>query len=139
VDTEDLSLAEKDDMEEDSKEFRNLNFPAKAHSLSSPTQEAWSFIEKLLHTALPLLKPETGRFYTHCNGINVPTLLRKYEDMLDKFVVTKTVPGSNCNQKFKLKWTQRQTFVPSFMEVWVFYQVKLASCDDLVKIKLRIG
>ena len=48
MDTEDLSLAEKDDMEEDSKEFRNLNFPAKAHSLSSPTQEAWSFIENPL-------------------------------------------------------------------------------------------
>jgi len=120
VDTEDLRLAFADEEEEDSKRG-NFEFAAKAHSLSSPTQEAWNFIEKVLQMALPMLKPVTGRFYTHCNGKSVPTLLQKYENMLDKFVVTKTAN----NQRFQLKWTQTETFVPSFMEVWVFYQVQL--------------
>jgi len=102
----------------------------KAHSLSSPTQEAWNFIEKVLQRALPMLKPETGRYYTHCNGKSVPTLLQKYEDMLDRFVVTKTTSKNGGNKKFKLKWTQKQTFVPSFMEVWVFYQVQLIDYDS---------
>ena len=120
-----MRLAEEEEevTEEDSKRG---NFAAKAHSLSSPTQEAWNFIEKVLQMALPLLKPVTGRFYTHCNGKSVPTLLQKYEDMLDKFVVTKTAN----KQRFKLKWTQTETFVPSFMEVWVFYQVQLVPCES---------
>jgi len=102
------------------------NSATKAHSLSSPTQEAWKFIEKVLQMALSLLKPKSGRYYTHCNGKSVPTLLQKYEDMLDRFVVT----SKHNNKKFKLKWTQSQSFVPSFMEVWVFYQVQLIDCDS---------
>lgn len=115
--------------------IENFEFAAKAHSLSSPTQEAWDFIEKVLQMALPLLKPVTGRYYTHCNGKSVPTLLQKYEDMLDKFVVTKCTAN---NQRFKLKWTKTESFVPSFMEIWVFYQVMLIPEGFLAKIKLKI-
>ena len=125
VDTEDLRLLDKVE-EEESKRGPHFEFAAKAHSLSSITQEAWNFIEKVLQMALPMLKPITGRFYTHCNGKSVPTLLQKYEDMLDKFVVTKIAN----NQKFKLKWSKTENFVPSFMEVWVFYQVQLVPLDS---------
>ena len=97
----------------------------KAHSIFSPTNQdsAWNFINKILNLALPLLKPHTGKFYTHCNGKSVPSVLHKYQDMLDKIVIKKN------GQNYSLKWVQRQSFVPSFMEVWIFYQVQLVEME----------
>lgn len=89
------------------------------HSVSSPNQETWSFIEKILNLAFSILKPITGKYYTHCNGKSVPFILQKYENLLSSIKVTKR--GVN----YRLKWTQTESFVPSFMEVWVFYQISL--------------
>ena len=93
----------------------------KAHSVFSPHQQAWNFIEKVLGMAFSILKPHTGRYYTHCNGRSVPIILKKYEDMLDNFNVMK----KNDENHYKVIWTKSETFVPSFMEVWVFYQIRL--------------
>ena len=93
----------------------------KAHSVSSSTtQETWKFINKIHNLALTLLKPETGRFYVHCNGKNVPKILQKYEDLLTQLRIKK-----HDGKSYQVAWTQSECFVPSFMETWIFYQVHL--------------
>lgn len=63
--------------------------------------------------------------HTQGNGANCPDSLKMYEQLLDSMVP-------------KVKYTKTEAFVPSFMEVWVFYQVKfdvwphpLADDDEL--------
>lgn len=48
---------------------------------------------------------------TQGNGANCPESLRMFESLLDTL-------------EPKVKYTKTEAFVPSFMEVWVFYQVK---------------
>ena len=91
----------------------------KTHSISSTTQEAWNFIEKVLHLAFKILKPKVGKYYTHCNGKSVPLVLKQYEELLDGIRIDKD------GKKFKTSWSKTESFVPSFMETWVFYQVSL--------------
>ena len=98
----------------------DIDLNSKAHSVSSTTQETWKFIKKILQLALTLLKPETGRYYVHCNGKSVPLILQKYEEMLKSFRITK-----QDGQIYKVNWTQTEKFVPSFMEIWIFYQLSL--------------
>ena len=93
----------------------------KAHSVSSSTTgETWEFINKIHNLALSLLKPETGRFYVHCNGKNVPRILQKYEDLLTQLRIKK-----HDGTSYQVAWTQSESFVPSFMETWIFYQIHL--------------
>ena len=91
----------------------------KFHSVSSTTQETWKFIKRIHQLALSLLKPESGRFYIHCNGLSVPLILKKYENLLSDLTITKN------SILYSLQWTQTKSFVPSFMETWVFYQITL--------------
>ena len=90
----------------------------KTHSISSTTQEAWNFIEKVLHLAFNVLKP-SGKYYAHCNGKSVPLVLKQYEELLDGIRIDKD------GKKFKTSWSKTESFVPSFMETWIFYQVAL--------------
>ena len=91
----------------------------KTHSISSTTQEAWNFISKVLRLAFNILKPKSGKYYTHCNGKSVPLVLKQYEQLLDEIRIDKN------GKTFKTKWNRTESFVPSFMETWVFYQVSL--------------
>ena len=95
----------------------------KTHSISSPTQEAWTFIAKVLKLAFSILKPNTGKYFTHCNGKSVPMVLKQYEQLLEEIRIDK---GGKI---YKPKWTQAESFVPSFMETWMFYQVSLVEID----------
>ena len=95
----------------------------KTHSVFSPHQEAWNFIHKVLSMAFAILKPNRGRYYTHCNGKSVPNILKKYEDMLAHFNINRN------NRFYKVKWTKTESFVPSFMEVWIFYQIRLEESE----------
>ena len=95
----------------------------KTHSISSPTQEAWNFIAKVLKLAFSVLKPTTGKYFTHCNGKSVPIVLKQYEQLLEAIRIER---GEKC---YKPKWTQTESFVPSFMETWVFYQVSLVETE----------
>ena len=91
----------------------------KTHSISSTTQEAWNFISKVLRLAFNILKPKIGKYYTHCNGKSVPLVLKQYEQLLDEIRIDKN------GKTYKTKWSRSESFVPSFMETWVFYQVSL--------------
>ena len=94
------------------------------NSVSSTTQETWKFIKRIHQLALTLLTPESGRFYIHCNGLSVPFILKKYEDLLSDLTITKN------SMLYTLQWTQTKSFVPSFMETWVFYQIALIKKSD---------
>ena len=71
----------------------------------------WSFIKEVLSEALDSLETD-GHLMTHCNGISVPEVLNDYEDM---------ARGLNEGKVDLFRW---ESFVPSFMETWVFYQIK---------------
>jgi hypothetical protein len=89
------------------------------HSIYSPNQETWNFIEKILRLAFSILTPIRGKYLTHCNGKSVPLVLEKYEDLLKSIKIHKN------DQNFKLKFSSSESFVPSFMEIWMFYQIQL--------------
>lgn len=78
----------------------------------TPTGEIWNFIRSILEKSFKILKP-TGKYLTHGNGANCPEALKMFEDLL-----TDLTP--------KVKYTRTKAFVPSFMEDWVFYQVRFA-------------
>ncbi len=58
-----------------------------------------------------LLKANTGRYLTHCNGKNVPEASAAYEKMLS------ALADGKC------RFTRSECFVPSFMETWLYYQI----------------
>lgn len=75
---------------------------------SDPT---WSFLRAIIGRGLELIKPESGRYLTHCNGKSVPACLEKYEEM-----IAAIDPAVN--------FRKRESFVSSFMEIWVFYELR---------------
>ncbi|XP_055627765.1 spermine synthase isoform X2 [Toxorhynchites rutilus septentrionalis] len=79
----------------------------------TPTGEIWDFIRTILEASFSVLKP-TGKFMTHGNGVSCPESLRMYEAQL-------------ANLSSKVTFTKCTSFVPSFMEEWVFYQVQRES------------
>lgn len=79
----------------------------------TPSGEIWDFIRSILESSFQVLKP-TGKFMTHGNGASCPESLQMYEEQLGKLSEPVT-------------FTKAQAFVPSFMEDWIFYQVKLAT------------
>ena len=58
-----------------------------------------------------VLKPLTGKYLTHCNGVNVPEAIHAYENVLAKI----------CNGK--VFYSKTKCYVKSFFETWVFYQL----------------
>ena len=58
-----------------------------------------------------VLTPKTGKYFTHCIGINAPTGIEAYEKVLSK------IGNGKC------KFTKTTNFVKSFVETWVFYQI----------------
>ena len=73
------------------------------------SDEVWSFIRKII-SLFKILKPN-GKYLTHCNGTSSPAALKEFEDLL----VSLEIP---------LEFAKTQSFVPSFLENWVFYQLK---------------
>lgn len=56
------------------------------------------------------------RYLTHCNGKSVSDCLRAYEAMLRGL----RVEGSK-----EVEFQQRESFVSSFMEKWIFYELTI--------------
>lgn len=81
----------------------------------TPTGEIWDFIRVILESSFKVLKPD-GKFMTHGNGVSCPESLQMYEEQLNKLSP-------------KVTFTKCTAFVPSFMEEWVFYQVRRESLD----------
>jgi spermine synthase len=78
----------------------------------TPTGEIWDFIRTILDKSFQVLKPD-GTFLTHGNGASCPESLAMYEDQLKKL-------------QSPVEFLRDTAFVPSFMEDWIFYQVKFA-------------
>ncbi|GLV34397.1 Spermine synthase [Carabus blaptoides fortunei] len=74
--------------------------------------EKWDFIRKILQMSFEILKP-TGKFMTHCNGVNCPEALKMYESELKKLTPPVTINKATA-------------YIPSFYEDWVFYQINFA-------------
>lgn len=73
-----------------------------------------------------LIRPETGLYLTHCNGKSVPRVLEKFEEILEDLSVADPESGRNR----KCIFSRSESFVPSFMEVWVFYKFKMTQWDE---------
>ena len=70
---------------------------------------------RMLSESLPLLNTPGGRFVTHCNGKSAAEALANFEDLVRQIF--------GCTKAFDVK--KREAFVPSFMEVWIFYEIVL--------------
>merc|ERR1719250_135157 len=69
----------------------------------------WAWVRSILKLALSLL-PIGGKYYTHCNGVNSLHAVQYFENLL-----------SNIGVPIEIERTE--TFVPSFCEKWVFFQL----------------
>ena len=58
-------------------------------------------------SSIRLLRPG-GRYMTHCQGKSAVNAVNNYEKMADEIGMDSL---------------RRESFVPSFMEVWVFYEL----------------
>jgi len=74
-------------------------------------EDTWIFLSTILELAVGVLTPKTGKYFTHCIGINAPTGIEAYEKVLSK------IGNGKC------KFTKTTNFVKSFVETWVFYQI----------------
>ena len=82
------------------------------------SRDTWILLEQVLYLVKQLIKPNTGRYLTHFNGKSVPKLISEFENMLSNLVL----PSNGC---LKSKFTRSESFVPSFQEVWMFYQLSM--------------
>ena len=74
-------------------------------------EDLWNFLSTILEQGMKVLKPETGKYLTHCNGVNVPQAIVAYENVLKK------ICGGKCF------FSKTKCYVKSFFETWVFYQI----------------
>ena len=76
------------------------------------------FLKKIVGLGMDLLVPNTGKYMTHYNGKSVSNLISKYEDILMDLRV-------NDDPDLKPHFTRSESFVPSFQEIWIFYQISM--------------
>ena len=76
-----------------------------------PSEDEWIFLSTILELGMSVLKPLTGKYLTHCNGVNVPQSITAYENVLAKI----------CEGK--VFYSKTKCYVKSFFETWVFYQL----------------
>jgi hypothetical protein len=67
-----------------------------------------------------LIRPHTGQYMTHCNGKSVSGVLDKYESILDDLRISHPESG-----ELRCSYTRSESFVASFLEVWVFYKLRM--------------
>ncbi|KAK4878129.1 hypothetical protein RN001_010635 [Aquatica leii] len=79
------------------------------------TSETWNFVKNYLELSFKILKP-SGKFMTHGNGACCKTALQRFETYLSTLKPSLVV--DKC-----------QSFIPSFMEFWVFYAIRFAEQD----------
>ncbi|XP_022100402.1 spermine synthase-like [Acanthaster planci] len=76
---------------------------------TEPQGDQWDFLRLILDLSMKVLKP-TGRYFTQGNGANMRDALAMYEQQLGKL-------------SFKVEFSKETVCVPSYMEMWVFYEV----------------
>lgn len=77
---------------------------------TSPQGEMWDFVKKIINKSLCVLKDD-GSYLNHALGESCFDALKTYEKMLDTLPV-------------KVSFEKHLAYVPSFMENWVFYEIK---------------
>ncbi|GFR30504.1 spermine synthase [Trichonephila clavata] len=77
---------------------------------TSPQGEMWDFVKKIINKSLRVLKDD-GSYLNHALGESCVDALKTYEKMLDTLPV-------------KVSFEKHSAYVPSFMENWVFYEIK---------------
>ena len=82
------------------------------------SRDTWNFLKYVLELSVKLIKPNTGKYLTHFNGKSVPNLIHEYEQMLENL----SVP---TDRALKCTFSRSECFVPSFQEVWIFYQIEM--------------
>ncbi|CAH0548954.1 unnamed protein product [Brassicogethes aeneus] len=78
-----------------------------------PSSELWTFINLILQKSFKVLKP-TGKFMTHIIGSVMKDTIKQYQECLD-------------NLDPPVTYTMSNAFVPSFVELWEFCQVRFKS------------
>ncbi|KAI2809027.1 hypothetical protein BLOT_000168 [Blomia tropicalis] len=73
-------------------------------------EEGWNFITQVLKLALQLVRAD-GKYLNHATGLGSKDSLEEYERIL------KQLPN-------KVEFTQHSALVPSFLEEWVFYEIR---------------
>ncbi|XP_035233649.1 spermine synthase-like [Stegodyphus dumicola] len=79
---------------------------------TSPQGELWDFVRKIVNMSLAVLKDD-GSYLNHALGESCIEALKTYENVLS-------------NLPIKVTFESHSAYVPSFMENWVFYEVKKA-------------
>lgn len=77
----------------------------------TPQGELWNFILEIIQLSFSILD-KGGVYMTHANGVSSSDSLKMFET---------AVLG---HLKKPVSFTKLENFVPSFMEKWVFYQIK---------------
>lgn len=70
----------------------------------------WHFIEGILNLSLDCLAPD-GLYMNHATGKGNREAIEAYEELLEE-------------SKIPLEFESRSSYVPSFMEIWMFYTIK---------------
>nr|XP_054752880.1 spermine synthase-like [Lytechinus pictus] len=76
---------------------------------TEPRGNQWDFLRLILELSMELLKP-TGKYFTQGNGFNNKSALAMYEEQLTKL-------------KYKVGFSKENVCVPSYLEMWVFYEI----------------
>ena len=87
---------------------------------SETSKDLWNFLKYILTLGMQLLVPESGKYFTHFNGKSVSNMISKYEETLKDLRV-------DADLSLRPKFKQRECYVPSFLEIWIFYQISMCS------------
>ncbi|XP_053209443.1 spermine synthase-like [Panonychus citri] len=90
--------------------FNDLtDIPLSSDSNDQVASDLWSFIKKILLLSFKCL-PAGGKYFNHAIGSGCTSALEAYENVL------KDLP-------YKIQFSAHASFVPSFLEEWVFYDI----------------
>lgn len=81
----------------------------------SQADNPWHFIEAIFNLSLDCLTRD-GLYMSHTTGKGNVKSLEEWENFLD-------------DSKIKVEYEKRSSYVPSFMEIWVFYTIKKKKGD----------
>lgn len=76
---------------------------------TAPQGELWDFIDKILRLSLQVMHKDS-KYLNHATGEGAKAGLASYEELLNALPV-------------KVHYESHKTYVPSFMENWVFYEL----------------
>lgn len=77
---------------------------------TEPQGEHWDFVRKIVTMSMDVLR-KNGHFHNHAIGVSCPSSLETYETLLMSLPVS-------------IEFSKHSIHVPSFMEEWVFYEIR---------------